>query len=476
MQTKENTQLQNILQQLMDEVIQVQNGNTMGKVLHPIDAQGIRKHLSAYTFESAIDVQALFSDVTRMMQEWNIQITHPRYFGLFNPATTLISIIADTLVALYNPQLAAWSHSPAANEIERHTLHYLASKFGFPSEGLLANFTSGGSEANFTAMLAALAHQFPHYLSQGLVNLGTQPVFYVSEFAHNSFDKICKNVGIGLQSMRVITVTDSLQMDTEVLQKQIEHDKQNGCTPFLIVGTAGTTSTGVIDPLEELATISKANNIWYHVDAAWAGAIVFSQQLKPLIQGIENADSVTMDAHKWFSVPFGAGMFFSRHTQSLLNAFSVRADYMPKSQLDTLDPYTSTIQWTRRFMGLKLFMTLAESGQAAFAQLLEEQVALGNYLRDQLSKHGWMIVNNTDLPVICFTHPLLEKGHILIEDMLQQIYQEGKVWISVVTLKHKQKAFRACITHYKTNRSDMDFLVTELDAILRQKLRKTLNP
>jgi aromatic-L-amino-acid/L-tryptophan decarboxylase len=178
MQTIENTSLQTILQQLTDEIIQVQNGNGSGKVLQPVDAQSLRRHLSQYTFESPADIQSLFSDVASMMRNWNIQMTHPRYFGLFNPATTLISVIADTLVALYNPQLAAWSHSPAANEIERHTLHYIASKMGLPAEGLLANFTSGGSEANFTAMLAALAHQFPQYLSQGLVNLGTQPVFF----------------------------------------------------------------------------------------------------------------------------------------------------------------------------------------------------------------------------------------------------------------------------------------------------------
>lgn len=468
MQTIENTSLQTILQQLTDEIIQVQSGNGSGKVLQPIDAQAVRKHLSKYTFESPVDMPALFQDVASMMRHWNVQMTHPRYFGLFNPATTLVSVIADALVALYNPQLAAWSHSPAANEIERYTLHYIASKTGFSSQGLLANFTSGGSEANFTAMLAALAHRFPQYLSRGLVNLGTQPVFYVSEFAHNSFDKICKNVGIGLQSMRVVPVTDHLQMDTQALQQQIEADKQAGCTPFMVADTAGTTSAGVIDPLNELAGICRANQIWYHVDAAWAGAIVFSEQLKPLLSGIDKADSVTMDAHKWFSVPFGAGMFFSPHRQVLLDTFSVRADYMPGPQPDTPDPYTSTIQWTRRFMGLKLFMSLAESGQQAFAHLLEEQVKLGDYLRERLSEKGWSIVNRTALPVICFTHPLIEDGLIRIEEVLQHIYQEGQVWISTVTLKNKQKVFRACITHYKTSRADMDFLVNELETILRQ--------
>jgi glutamate/tyrosine decarboxylase-like PLP-dependent enzyme len=346
------------------------------------------------------------------MREWNLQMTHPRYMGLFNPNTTLASVIADTLVALYNPQLAAWSHAPAANEMERHVLEFLGRKLGLPEENFAAHFTSGGSDANLTAALVALARQFPAYLRKGLVNLGTQPVMYVSAYAHNSFDKIVKHIGLGTDALRVIPADENLQLDTVALRKQIDLDRQNGCTPFMVVGTAGTTSAGIVDPLPELADLCRESDVWFHVDAAWGGAIVLSEKWKGLVQGIEQADSVTIDAHKWFFVPFGAGMFFCRHKDAAESTFSVRADYMPKPQDDTYDPYHTSLQWTRRFMGLKLFMTLAETGEEGFSRLLDDQMELGTYFRELLTRNGWKLVNPTQLPVFCFTHPLIEGGAV----------------------------------------------------------------
>jgi glutamate/tyrosine decarboxylase-like PLP-dependent enzyme len=206
------------------------------------------------------------------------------------------------------------------------------------------------------------------------------------------------------------------------------------------------------------------------VDAAWAGAIVFSEKLKMLLKGIENANSVTMDAHKWFSVPFGAGMFFCRHKDIVAHMFSVRADYMPKSEQDITDPYTSSLHWTRRFMGLKLFMSLAESGEENFRQLLDYQTGLGNYMRNQLLSRGWKVINPTPLPVICFTHPAIEGGEASVSNMLQQIYAEGRLWISAISIGNQQKVFRACITNYHTSEKDIDFIVEELEKLLQQQM------
>jgi glutamate/tyrosine decarboxylase-like PLP-dependent enzyme len=465
-----NTPIHTVLQSLSNEITDIVSGNTAPHVGIPVAAATVRQHLSHYTFAEPVPLEILFEDVVRMMREWNLQMTHTRYLGLFNPATTLASVVADTLVALYNPQLAAWSHAPAANEIERHTLQFISSKFGFLPADLSACFTSGGSEANLTAMLAALAYRFPQYLEKGLMGLGTQPVFYVSEYAHNSFDKICKNIGIGTQSMRVIPADSSLKMDIQALEAQIATDLTQHCTPFMIVGTAGTTATGIIDPLEPLAQVCQKHHIWFHVDAAWAGAIVFSEKLKMLLKGIENANSVTMDAHKWFSVPFGAGMFFCRHKDIVAHMFSVRADYMPKSEQDITDPYTSSLHWTRRFMGLKLFMSLAESGEENFRQLLDYQTGLGNYMRNQLLSRGWKVINPTPLPVICFTHPAIEGGEASVSNMLQQIYAEGRLWISAISIGNQQKVFRACITNYHTCEKDIDFIVEELEKLLQQQM------
>jgi glutamate/tyrosine decarboxylase-like PLP-dependent enzyme len=157
--------------------------------------------------------------------------------------------------------------------MERHVLQFIGRKLGFPDENFAAHFTSGGSEANLTAALLALAKRFPAYLQKGLVGLGTQPTLYVSEYAHNSFDKIVKHVGLGTDALRIIPTNDALQMDPEALRRQLEADVQQGCTPFMVVGTAGTTSAGVIDPLPALAGLCQQYGCWFHVDAAWGGAI-----------------------------------------------------------------------------------------------------------------------------------------------------------------------------------------------------------
>lgn len=455
-----------ILEALTREIERVQTGQAVSSVGKAVTAAEVRAHLGRYNFSSPVPLEDLFEDVTRMLREWNVQMNHPRYMGLFNPNTTLASVVADALVALYNPQLAAWSHAAAANEMERHVLQFIGRRLGFPDENFSAHFTSGGSEANLTAALLALAKRFPDYLEKGLVRLGTQPVMYVSEYAHNSFDKIVKNVGLGTDALRIISTDDRLQLDVAALDRQMQTDLNDGCTPFMVVGTAGTTSAGIVDPLPQLADLCRESGVWFHVDGAWGGAIALSEKWKGLVDGIDRADSVTIDAHKWFFVPFGAGMFFCRHRDVAEKTFRVRADYMPKPQQDTFDPYHNSLLWTRRFMGLKLFMTLAEMGEGAFGQLLDEQMELGRYFRQRLTGSGWKLVNPTELPVFCFTHPVIEQGGVTTDQLLQRLYAEGNLWISAVTLKGGQKAFRACLTNYNTTAADLDFVVAELNRLV----------
>jgi len=455
-----------ILGALAREIERVQTGQAVTTTGKAVRAAEVRAHLRRYNFAAPVPLDDLFEDVTRMLREWNVQMNHPRYLGLFNPNTTLASVVADALVALYNPQLAAWSHAPAANEMERHVLQFIGRKLGFPEENFAAHFTSGGSEANLTAALLALAKRFPTYLQKGLVNLGTQPTMYVSEYAHNSFDKIVKHVGLGTDALRIIATNDGLQLDPTALREQLAADEQQGCTPFMVVGTAGTTSAGVIDPLPKLSGLCQLYSCWFHVDAAWGGAIALSEKWKGLVAGIDQADSVTIDAHKWFFVPFGAGMFFCRHRDVVGEAFRVRADYMPKPQEDTYDPYHTTLQWTRRFMGLKLFMSLAAQGEAGFGALLDEQMALGRYFRERLAGNGWELLNPTELPVFCFTHPALAGGGAAHDRVLQRLYAEGNLWISAVTLKGGRKAFRACLTNYNTTAADLDFVLSELNRLI----------
>ena len=218
-------------------------------------------------------------------------------------------------------------------------------------------------------------------------------MLYLSAEAHHSFLKIAHLSGIGRAAVQHVGVDDHLRMDVQELTQRIAADRAKGLIPFMIVATAGTTAAGAIDPLEAIAAVAKREDLWLHVDAAWGGAAVVSPALRSHVAGIELADSITCDAHKWLSVPVAAGMFFTRHREPVLEAFRVEASsYVPPAVADTFDPYVTTIQWSRRFIGLKLFMTLAELGWDGMAQLIEQQSAMSELLRTRLESKGWIVV------------------------------------------------------------------------------------
>lgn len=454
---------ESIVEILKKEILSFYNQPT--QVTQEVSPQTVRGHLSQYDFAQPLDLEALLQDVMYMMRNWNIQISNPLYFGLFNPAPTFASVIAESLVALYNPQMAAWSHAPAANEIEQHTLKFIAQKIGYKPTSTFGNFTSGGSEANHTGVLVALAHHFPGYLDKGMWALKNQPVFYVSELAHNSFDKIAKHTGLGMNALRIVPTNSLLKMDMMALATMVNADKKAGYAPFMVVGTAGITSTGTIDPLDEIASFCEQEQLWFHVDAAWAGAAVFSPTLKVSMKGIEKADSATVDAHKWFNLSLAAGMFFTKHQEVVRQTFSVRADYMPKSHDDVIIPYSNTLQWTRRCLGLKLFMTLAEMGEENFGKQLDNQAFLGDYFREKLLQNGWIIVNETPLPVVNFTHTVFESGEKQVDEALSKLYEAGRVWLSSVTIAER-KVFRMCVTNFKTTETEVDVLFDNLQQLI----------
>jgi glutamate/tyrosine decarboxylase-like PLP-dependent enzyme len=421
----------------------------------------IRAYLThRFNFDDPIPLDELVEDVEGLLQNWQVQVTHPRYFGLFNPSVTLASVVADTLVAIYNPQVASWSTSPAANEIERHTLNWMAAQFGYGPE-TTAHFTTGGSEANLSAVIVALTKAFPEYGEHGLQTLTAGPTIYLTDEAHHSFSKIAHITGIGRKALRKVAVGANLKMDVDALVRQLEEDRQNGYKPFLVVGTAGTTSAGVIDPLQSVAELCRSHGLWFHVDAAWGGAAMLSPTLRRHFSGIELADSVTCDAHKWLSVPMGCGMFFCRHREAVEQAFRVDAAYMPAPGAEAVrDPYRTSIQWSRRFIGLKLFLTLAHHGHERQAAILEQQTELGNTLRELLTASGWRIVNDTPLPLICFTREGLN-----VPRFLEAMRREQVAWMSETRIEGAA-VIRACVTSFKTTPDDIYDVVQKMNRLI----------
>jgi glutamate/tyrosine decarboxylase-like PLP-dependent enzyme len=457
--------LDSVLQRLAEEITRYEATLDELPVAPSVSPGEIRHHLARYDFGEPIPLDQLIGEVSQLLRRWSLHVNHPRYFGLFNPTVRHAGVAADALTALYNPQLAAWPHAPIANEIERHVLGVFMRAFGLDPTTGFANFTSGGQEANQTAVTAALTKAFLDFGERGAGSLDGQPVLYVSAEAHHSFLKIAHLSGIGRAAVQHVDVDDRLRMDVQDLTRRIAADRADGRVPFMIVATAGTTAAGAIDPLAEVAAIARQEDVWLHVDAAWGGAAVVSPALRDHLAGIELADSITCDAHKWLSVPVGGGMFFTKHREPILEAFRVEASsYVPPAVADTFDPYVTTIQWSRRFIGLKLFMTLAELGWNGMAELIEHQWRMGEMLRSRLESTGWIVVNDSPLAVLCFTHPRIESGQAAVPDVVDRVVGSGRAWISLVRLNGPTPiAVRACITSHRTQPADIDVLVEELE-------------
>jgi len=450
-----------LLNEIRDAVDNLQSNIARGPIYPQVKPETIQNYLtSRFDFKQPVPLDEAVAEVKNMLQTWQVQVTHPRYFGLFNPSVMLASVIADTLVAMYNPQLATWSTSPAGNEIERHTLGWLAAKFGLPSN-TSATFTGGGAEANLSGVVVALTRAFPRYAEQGLRVLAATPALYLTGEAHHSFNKIAHMTGLGRQAVRVVRIDRDLKMDVDDLARQVAQDRSCGFAPFMVIGTAGTTSAGVIDPLSDLALFCRREGLWFHVDAAWGGAAVISPLLRQHLTGIAEADSITCDAHKWFSVPMGAGMFFCQHPDAVAQAFHAAAYYMPRKTIGPVnDPYTSSVQWSRRFIGLKLFLALAQQGESGYCDMIERQTRMGEFMREALKSAGWRIVNTTPLPVICFTREGLDTAKFLTTLQQRQI-----AWMSEVRLGNGEPVLRACITSFRTTESDIQDVVHEMSLL-----------
>jgi glutamate/tyrosine decarboxylase-like PLP-dependent enzyme len=369
-----------------------------------------------------------------------------------------MGIAADALVAAFNPQMAAWAHSPFAAEAEAHLVRAFGAKLGYPPSSIDGVFCSGGAEANQTGVLTALNFAFPDYSSHGVRALSAQPALYVSGEGHDSLAKAARTSGIGLEAVRHVPVNDNLQMDPDALGSMIAADRREGFAPFLIAATAGTTNAGVVDNLPAIAEVAARERLWLHVDAAWGGAAALSPRTRGVLDGIDRADSITFDAHKWFSAPMGAGIYITRHTGILADTFSTPTAYMPKeaSGLDVTDPHSHSIQWSRRFTGLKVLLSLLVAGWDGYAAVIDHMTSMGDILREELRRHHWQVVNRTSLPVACFLRPGVDPYR-----MVRDVVASGEAWISTTRVAG-QPVIRACITNYRTDADDVRALVATL--------------
>jgi glutamate/tyrosine decarboxylase-like PLP-dependent enzyme len=429
-----------------------------GSVTPTLDPVCFRSELARFDFQEPRPLGDLLSWTIAQMEHGLVHVTHPRYFGLFNPAPTFPAQCADRIVSIFNPQLATSTTSPAAVELEAHLIRSVARRAGFPAEAA-GHFTSGGSEANYTALICALTRSNLDFATEGSRAFDGPPVFYISRESHLAWLKVAHQAGIGRSAVRLVATDGSGRMDANALADAVKTDRARHCVPVMIVATAGTTNAGMIDPLTACAEIARAFGLWYHVDAAWGGALIASDTLRGTLVGIEQADSVTIDAHKWFATTMGCGMFITRHARVLSSAFQVSTGFMP-SNVFNLDPYVNSVQWSRRFLGLRLFLSLATAGWSGYGEHVERSIELTGMLKEKLVARGWLIANDSPLAVLCITP---RPGFGDARSIVGRVLASGRAWVAAATFEGGD-IIRACVTHGETTPDDIAELVNVLQA------------
>ncbi len=429
-----------------------------GSVTPTLDMARFRRELAGFDFHTPCPIEPLLEWTIAQLEHGVTHMTHPRYFGLFNPAAGFPSQCADRIAGAFNPQLASSGSSPAPVEIEAHLIRAIAQRAGLPAEAS-GHFTTGGSEANYTALVCALTRSEPRYSDEGVRAFAGPLAVYTSCECQPAWFKIVHQAGVGRAALRLIATDGQGRMDARALAHSVAHDRKQGRVPVLISATAGTTGGGMVDPLASCAQIAREHGLWYHVDAAWGGAALCSDRLRGLLAGIELADSLTIDAHKWFATTMGCGMFITRHPAVLSEAFRVRADFMP-SNAQSLDPYLNTLQWSRRFMGLRLFLALAAAGWQGYAAHVERAVEVIERVKARLLAHGWSVANDSRLAVLCAVPP---PGHPGVGDIVRCVRASGRAWVACATFEGRE-VVRVCATHGETSLADVDELVAALTA------------
>ncbi len=421
--------------------------------------------------EEGTDPFRLLAEVRQRVLPASFHLPSPRYFGLFNPTPTVIGVFADAISSTINQNMAAWSHGPAGTQIETTVIRWLCDLVGYPPAAF-GTLTSGGSVANLTGLKVALNETIPGIRRGGVRAAAGRPVFYVSSEAHYSLVKAADMLGIGLEGMRAVEARGA-RLDPDRLVAAVAADRAEGLVPFCVVGIAGTTTSGAIDPLAELADLCEREKLWFHVDAAWGGAARLSSRHRRILDGIERAGSITLDPHKWFSVPFSAGAIVTRDGKALRRGFEVRPHYVSDRAFvehEDLNLFQYGIAGSRRFDALKVWLSLRQHGRRGYEEAVDRQIALAEQLARRVSGAPDMeAVTEPSLGVLCFRYlpPGLEGGPEAIDalqlEVQDRIHRRGKVWISTSVLD-RRRVIRFCATSYLTRERHLDDLLAEIRA------------
>jgi aromatic-L-amino-acid/L-tryptophan decarboxylase len=434
------------------------------------------------------DPERTLDEAIELLIEHSLFIGHPRFLGYITSSGAPVGALADFIAATVNPNLGGWPLSPMASEIEAQTVSWIAELLGYPvpSGGIL---TSGGNLANFIGFWAARRHKLDwNVRREGLFPSGTRrPRVYVSEETHTWIQKAADLSGLGTDCIRWIPTDETLRLDVGALRRQIEADRKAGDLPFLVVGAAGTVSTGAIDPLPAMADLAAQEGLWFHVDGAYGAPAAALPDAPPDLRGLARADSVAIDPHKWLYAPLEAGCVLVRHAKHLRDTFSYHPPYYPdEDPAPDAPPMYHELgpQNSRGFRALKVWMGLRSVGRDGYVQMIGEDMRLARALHEKAAAHPELEPWTQNLSITTFRfipqdlrERTLEAAAYLNDlnrEIVERLQSQGKIYLTHAVVRGTF-VLRACVVNFRTSMADIE-AVPELVQNAGRELDRTLRP
>ncbi len=396
---------------------------------------------------------------------------HPKFLGYITSSAAPIGALADLLASSVNPNVGAQILSPIATEIEKQTVQWLAEFIGV-SKAYGGILVSGGNMANFTAFLAARTAKATFNIKEeGLGSATEKMLVYCSKTTHTWIEKAAILFGHGSKSIRWIETDAENRMKNEQLEKTIKADLKEGNKPFMIVGTAGDVSTGVVDKLQAIGAICKKYNLWFHIDGAYGIPAAILPELKTLFYGVEEADSIALDPHKWLYSPLEVGCTLVKNPQHLTDTYSSHPEYYNFSNSgedQALNYYEYGLQNSRGFRALKVWLALQQVGRSGYVQMIGEDIRLSKLLYEKAEEHVLLeaVTQSLSITTLRFVPSDLAQDqeerenylNALNQELLNVLQEGGEVFLSNAIVD-KTYCLRACIVNFRTSEKDIEEII-----------------
>ena len=421
--------------------------------------------------DNGTSVSELFIKTSNLLLNHSLFNGHPKFFGYITSSPTQIGALADLLASAINPNVGANILSPMATAIEKQTVKWLAEFIGVsPTYGGI--LVSGGNMANLTGFLAARTAKAPKSMKEdGLVSTAGDMVFYCSKTTHTWIEKAAVLFGHGSKAIRWIPTCADNKMDTAILLQIINSDLKNGKKPFLVIGNAGDVSTGVVDNLYEIAAICNAHDLWFHIDGAYGIPAAVIPEYKNLFEGIQEADSIALDPHKWLYAPLEAGCTLVKNPQHLIDTYSAHPIYYNfdnSTDEPTLNYYEYGFQNSRGFRALKVWMALQQVGKNGYIKMIKEDIELSQLLFEEAQKNDELEAVTQNLSITTLRYVPLNYVqdessnetylNTLNEKLLNELQRGGELFLSNAVIADKY-CLRACIVNFRTSKKDIQEVI-----------------